>query len=590
MARMRRRGFLEASLSALGTPMLARAAQASDAPADLIVSAQTIHTVESANPSVTAFAVRNGRFIYAGSLDGALGLRGSKTEVIDFGNATILPGLIDAHMHLTSVGQALHEVDLYHVTSFDEIVRRTVAFSKTSPDSWITGEGWDQNLWPGQAFPTHEALSAALPNRPVLLERVDGHAILVNAEAMRVAHVTRATPDPVGGRILRDALGNPTGVFIDNAMGLIFDVVPAPSHEQLVRWARAACSEANRFGVTAIGEANTTGAALAALEELARTNELPIRIHTMLSDDPDLIATHLAKGPVHGAYDGRLSVRAIKMFSDGALGSRGAALLQPYTDDPANSGLLRITQGHITDVATRALAHGFQTCVHAIGDRGNRTVLDAYEAALRTVSRHDYRLRIEHAQVLSPQDIPRFKALGIIPSMQTTHQISDMGWAQDRLGPDRIKGAYAWRSLLDTGVIIANGTDAPVEPVNTLRTFHSAISRQNSENLPAGGWYPAQRMNRDEALRSMTIWAAHANFSEDTIGSIAPGKYADFVVMDQDWMKVAPESIMQTRIHATYSSGRKVYDGTRDAANGIPTRPRRYARGISTCSCAAGSG
>ncbi len=587
---MRRRGFLEASLSAIGSPMLARAAQATDAPADLIVSAHTIHTVETANPSASAFAVRDGSFVYVGSLEGALAMRGSKTEVVDFGNATILPGLIDAHMHLTAVGQALHEVDLYHVMSFDEIVRRTVAFAKTSPDNWIIGAGWDQNLWPGKTFPTHEALSAAIPNRPVLLHRVDGHAILVNAEAMRIARVTRATPDPVGGRILRDASGNPTGVFIDNATEQIYAAVPAPSHEQLVRWARAACTEANRFGVTAIGEANTSGAALAAFEELARMSQLPLRLHTMLADDPELIATHLAKGPVHGAHDGRISVRAIKMFSDGALGSRGAALLQPYSDDPANSGLLLTTQAHITDVATRALAHGFQTSVHAIGDRGNRIVLDAYEAALRTVSPYDYRLRIEHAQVLSPQDIPRFKALGIIPSMQTTHQISDMGWAGDRLGPERVKGAYAWRSLLDTGVIIANGTDAPVEPVNSLRTFHSAISRQNSENLPAGGWYPAQCMHRDEALRSMTIWAAHANFSENAIGSIAPGKYADFVVMDQDWMKAAPESIMRTRIQATYSSGSKVYDGTLDTANGHPTRPQRYARGISTCSCGAGSG
>ncbi|MGA3038189.1 MAG: amidohydrolase [Vulcanimicrobiaceae bacterium] len=583
---MRRRGFLEASLSAIGTPMIARAAQASGAPADLIVSAQTIHTVEPVAPAATAFAVRNGRFVYVGSVEGALALRGAKTEVVDFGNATILPGLVDAHMHLTSVGQALHEVDLYHVTSFDEVVRRTVAFAKTSPDTWIVGGGWDQNLWTGKAFPTHDALSAAIPDRPVLLERVDGHAILVNAETMRIARVTKSTPDPVGGRILRDASGSPTGVFIDNATRLIYAVEPAPSHDQLVRWTRAACTEAGRFGVTAIGEANTTGAALAAFEEIARADQLPIRIHAMLSDNADLIAAHFAKGPVHGAYDGRLSVRAIKMFSDGALGSRGAALLQPYSDDPANRGLLLITQAHITDVATRALAHGFQTCVHAIGDRGNRTVLDAYEDALRTVPRRDYRLRIEHAQVLSPQDIPRFKALGIIPSMQTTHQISDMNWAQDRLGPERVKGAYAWRSLLDTGVIIANGTDAPVEPVNTLRTFHSAISRQDGENLPTGGWYPAQRMNRDEALRSMTIWAAHANFSEDTIGSIASGKYADFVVMDQDWMKVAPESIMQTKIRATYSSGRQVYDGTHDTASGIPTRPRRYARSVSMCSCA----
>jgi predicted amidohydrolase YtcJ len=366
-------------------------------------------------PVATAFAARDGRIVFVGSRDGAFALRGPHTEVADLGDATVLPGLIDAHFHLTSVGAALHEVDLTHATSFDEVIARTVAFAKTSPDPWIFGEGWDQNLWPDKAFPSHAALSAAIADRPVVLDRVDGHAVLVNARAMQLAGITRAMPDPAGGRIVRDAAGEPSGVFIDNAMELIYRTVPPPTHAQLVRRTRDAIAEANRFGVTAIGEAYSDAAALAAYDEVARSGDLHLRIHAMLADDPDLLAASFAKGPVHGAYAGRLSIRAIKMFVDGALGSRGAALLQPYSDDPGNSGLIRTLQEHITDVATRALAHGFQTCVHAIGDRGNRIVLDAYEAALQTVPPGDYRLRIEHAQVLSPADIPRFKALGHHP-------------------------------------------------------------------------------------------------------------------------------------------------------------------------------
>jgi predicted amidohydrolase YtcJ len=273
---------------------------------------------------------------------------------------------------------------------------------------------------------------------------------------------------------------------------------------------------------------------------------------------------------VHLAYGGRLSTRAIKLFIDGAMGSRGGLLFDPYSDDPNNRGLQRITQAHVEDVADKALAGGFQVCTHAIGDRGNNIILNAYENALRRRPVRDHRFRIEHAQLLIASDIPRFAQLGIIPSMQTTHQVSDMRWALARLGPDRVTRAYAWRSLLDTGVIIPNGTDAPVEVVNSIRTFHAAITRQDESNSPAGGWHPEQRMTRDEALKSMTIWAAHGNFMEHAVGSISVGKYADFAVLDRDWMRVAPEEIMGTRILSTYSSGKQVYeaplDGTAEVA------------------------
>ena len=557
---MQRPGFLRSLLALFGAPWLsAEPADAQGAPADLIVTGATIHSVDDANPSPEAFAVRGGRFVLVGSAGAVMQLKGAETGVLDLSGKTVLPGLIDAHLHLTQLGLSLHELRLFGVRSLDDVIRATVAFAKTSPDRWIAGDGWDQNLWAGEAFPTHDALSAALPDRPVALERVDGHALFVNAAAMRLAGVTQATPDPPGGRIQRDAAGNPTGVFIDNAASLVYRVIPPPSEAQLRRAALSGAAECHRWGVTAIGEARTTAADLRIYRELASTGALRLRNYTRVEDDAALISAVLSEGPISGAYDGQLWVRGIKLFADGALGSRGAALLAPYDDDPGNVGLLRTTQAHIEEVSERALRGGFQVSVHAIGDRGNRVALDAYESALRRVPAQGHRFRVEHAQVLSPTDIPRFKELQLIASMQATHQTSDMAWAAQRLGPARLEGAYAWRSLLDTGTIVANGTDAPVERVSTLRTFHASIARQNEKNEPPGGWYPQQRMTRNEALKSMTIWAAYANFQEEVIGSITAGKYADFVVMDRDWMAVPPEEIMGTAILATYFGGKEVY-------------------------------
>jgi predicted amidohydrolase YtcJ len=576
-----RRSTLLAGLAAAATaPAAASAATGGDA--DLIVTARTIHTVDPSTPRAQAFAVRDGRFVYVGSRDGARALRGPRTKALDLGDVTVLPGLIDAHLHFVSVGQALHEVDLAHVASFEEVVRRTAAFAGSARDPWIVGDGWDQNLWPGKMFPSHDALSAALPDRPVVLYRVDGHALLANAKAMALAGVTASVADPSGGRVLRDAHGAPSGVFVDNAMKLVTAAIPPPSHDQLVRASEAALHECHRWGLTSIGDPGIGQNVIAAYEELARAGRYTLRNHVMLAGSDDaLIAAYLPRGPRTLAFDGRLSIRSIKLYADGALGSRGAALLAPYSDDPANTGLLRTTQAAVQSLCERALRAGFQVCTHAIGDRGNRVVLDAYEAALRSVPVRDHRLRIEHAQVLAPDDVPRFAKLGVTPSMQTTHQISDMPWAQARLGPDRVTGAYAWRALLDTGVTIANGTDAPVEAVDARRTFHAAIARQNEANEPAGGWYPRERMTRDEALRSMTIWAARASFTEHAAGSIAVGKYADFAVLDRDWMRVAPEAVMATRVLATYSSGKPVYEAPLTTAL-APLRARAR-RGTGCC-------
>ena len=554
----------------------------SEARAELIVLGATLHTVDPASAQAEAFAVHAGRFAFVGSREGALRLKGARTQVVDLTGKVVLPGLVDSHLHLIALGFDLQTVALEHVASFEEVVRRTAAFAKTSPDPWVQGSGWDQNLWPGQQFPTHTALSAALPDRPVVLYRVDGHALLANAAAMRLANVNAGTATPSGGRIEHDAAGQPTGVFIDNAMTLVEHAVPAPTSDQLQRAARKGIAECHRFGITSIGEANTAADHLSTFETLGLSGHLDLRVYTMLGDHPELLERELAAGPRNALYDGRLWVRAVKMFSDGALGSRGAALFEPYSDDPANTGLLRITPEHARSVAQKCLAAGFQVCMHAIGDRGNRLALDAYEAVLSgQPMQHDLRWRIEHAQVLEAQDIPRFARLGVIPSMQTTHQVSDMGWAQERLGPQRVRGAYAWRSLLDTGVIVPNGTDAPVETVNTARSFHAAITRQNEHNQPAGGWYPEQRMSREEALKAMTIWGAHASFREHLIGSISPGKYADFVVMDNDWMTVAPDELMQTRVLATYFAGKQVHD----AADPTPAARTSTLPRHGTCGC-----
>jgi len=578
-----RRATMLASLAAAATAPAVAATRRGDA--DLIVTAATIHTADPQTPRAHAFAVRDGHFVYVGSREGVRAYRGARTKSLDLGEATVLPGLIDAHLHFTHVGLALHEVDLVHVASYGEVVRRTVVFAAASPDAWIVGDGWDQNLWPDKAFPTHAALRAAIPDRPVVLSRIDGHALLANAKAMALAGVGAATADPSGGRILRDEHGAPTGVFVDNAMALIRRAIPPATHEQLVRAAVASLAECHRWGLTAIGDPGVDQAQLDAYAELVRAGRYTLRNHAMLAGSDDaLTARYLQRGPQPLADDGRLAIRAIKLYADGALGSRGAALLAPYDDDPGNTGLLLTPQARIQDVATRALRAGFQVCTHAIGDRGNRIVLDAYEAALGAVPTNDHRFRVEHAQVLSPDDIPRFARLGIVPSMQTTHQISDMGWAAARLGPRRVLGAYAWRSLLDTGVTIANGTDAPVEVVDTRRTFHAAIARQNEANQPPGGWYPHQVMTRAEALASMTVWAARANFMEHVAGSISTGKYADFAVLDRDWMRIVPDEVMATRFLATYSAGRQVYQAPLSTAELRSFRPRR--RGGSCCGSA----
>jgi len=509
-------------------------------------------------------AVRDGRVQFVGSLREALLYRGASTKVLDLTGRTVIPGMVDAHAHLFGLGDFLRNIDLTDTRSFDEIVSRVGARVGQSPSGrWIEGRGWDQNKWGDTRFPTHEALSRVSPNNPVVLTRIDGHAILANAAAMRAAGVTAATKDPAGGRIEHGANGEPTGVFVDNAMSLVERVVPNMSHDEMKSATLAAIAEANRWGLVALHDAGEPREVLDVFEELAKAGNFNLRVYAMIGDDSAAIAHYFQRGPQIGLYDNKLWIRSIKLYADGALGSRGAALLDPYADDPKNTGLLRSTPEHLRDVSTRALRNGFQVATHAIGDRGNRVTLDAYEAALKAVPVADHRFRIEHVQVLDHADVPRFAQLGVIPSMQAVHQTSDMYWASTRLGYAHTLGAYAWRSLLNTGVIIPNGSDFPVERVNPLYSFHSAVSRQDEHDWPPGGWFPEQRMTRDEALKAMTIWPAFAGFQEQTMGSLTPGKLADFVVLDRDIMVVPESQILGTTVLATYIGGRAVYERSR---------------------------
>jgi len=549
-------------VAAAGTPSSAQ--RTAPPPADLIVTHAKIYTVDDNHPFVSAMAVRDGRIQFVGSEREALLLKGPSTRMLDAGGQTIIPGMIDAHAHLFGLGTFLKNIDLTDTRSYDAIVSRVATRLKDIPSGrWVIGRGWDQNKWGDTRFPTHEALSRVSPNNPVVLERIDGHALLVNSAAMKAAGVSSATKDPAGGRIERGANNEPTGVFIDNAMSLIERVIPPLSHDDMRSATLGAIAESNKYGLVGLHDPGEPREVLDVFEELAKAGTFSLRVYAMIADDSAAIEHYFQRGPQSALYDGHLWIRSIKLYADGALGSRGAALLDPYTDDAKNVGLLKSTPDHLRDVATRALQHGFQVGTHAIGDRGNRVALDAYEAALKAVPTVDHRFRIEHVQVLDHADVPRFAQLGVIPSMQAVHQTSDMYWAPTRLGYARTFGAYAWRSLLNTGVIIPNGSDFPVERVNPLYSFHAAVSRQDDNSWPPGGWFPEQRMTREEALKSMTIWPAYAGFMETTTGSLTPGKFADFVILDRDIMTIPESSILGTGVIATYIGGKAVYERSR---------------------------
>ena len=530
-------------------------------PADLIVHGGRIYTVDPNRPFVDAMVIKDGKVVFVGPERLAMNYKGTATRAIDLAGKTVIPGMIDAHAHLSGLGSALRTVDLVGTTSYEDIIARVSARARETPaGTWIVGRGWDQNDWPDTRFPTNEALSRAVPGHPVYLTRVDGHAALINAAALRAAGITAATKDTPGGKLERNADGSPTGVLIDDAMFQAQRVIPATTKDEMRRATVAAVHEANRWGLTGIHDAGVATNETALYEEMAQDGSFTLRSYLMVQPDDASLAYFFKRGPQLGLHGGKIWIRSIKAYADGALGSRGAALLEPYADDAKTNGLIRTTPERFKFLAVSALKNGFQLNSHAIGDRGNRIVLDAYESALKEVPTGDHRLRVEHAQIIHSDDIPRFAQLGVIPSMQASHQTSDMYWAGNRLGQNRLLGSYAWRSLLNTGAIIPNGSDFPVEHVNPLISFHAAFSRQDAKDWPVGGWLPQERMTRDEALKSMTIWAAYSGFMEKEVGSLEPGKYADFVILDQDIMQVPAELVLKTNVVSTYLGGKSVYE------------------------------
>ena len=534
--------------------------------ADLVLVNATFHTLDPEQPTAEALAIRGLRIVHIGNRAGAEAMAGETTRIIDLQGATVLPGLVDAHAHFLGLGKTLQSLNLVGTGSAADVRHEVLqACSGAAEGDWVYGRGWDQNDWDVKEFPSWRDLEGC--DHPIYLSRVDGHALWVNDVALRKAGVHKGTPDPDGGRIVRDERGIPTGVLVDNAENLVLDLVPAPTHDQLIQRALLAQQECLRLGLTSVTDAGVDAAGLDVYQELHRTGQLKVRIHAMVQGEAGLLDLYQHMGPTVLHDDPRLTIRGFKLYADGALGSRGAALLEPYSDDPGNSGLLISDAAEIEQITLQAIRKGWQVCTHAIGDRAVREVLDAYERALATRYEgiaggnqgHD-RLRIEHAQVVHPDDIPRFAELKVIPSMQPTHATSDMPWAEARLGPGRIADAYAWRRLLDTGVRIPLGSDFPVESPDPLWGIYAAVTRQDHEGNPPGGWMPGQRLTVEEAVRGFTVDAAWASYWDGWVGALRKGGPADMVVLSHDIFTIPPAEILETRVLMTIIGGEVLYE------------------------------
>ena len=528
---------------------------------DLLLFNANVVTMNPRQPALEAIAIEQDRIAWVGSNEEAQRMFG-KVRSIDLHGATVLPGIIDAHTHLIELGKSLLRLNLKDVASEREAVERVKKrVVSAAPNEWILGWGWDEGKW-AAAYPDNRALSEASPNNPVLLTGLHSYAAWANKKALQLAGVSKETRDPENGKILRDAkTGEPTGILLNRAQELVEKHVPPMSLEQTKNAIELAAEECVRNGLTSVHEARVSREMVQAFRELSNEGRLPLRIYVMLdAGDPALVKEWLARGP---EIDPRhwLTIRAFKLFADGALGSRGAALLEPYSDAPGTKGVITTPEAEIHGLTRSSLQKGFQVCTHAIGDAANRSTLDAYEQALREVPQaRDVRLRIEHAQVVALEDIPRFAKLGVIPSMKPTHCTSDMGWAEKRLGPQRIKGAYAWRSLLQTGAHLPLSSDFPGETLNPFYGIYAALTRQDPHGNPPGGWYPEQRLTLDEALRGYTTEAAYAEFEENTKGSIETGKLADFTVISNDITRLSPKEILSVRVLKTLVGGKVVYD------------------------------
>ena len=515
------------------------------------------HNRELQRFSVLVFDDETGKVLARG--DKALAQQYPGAKQLAGNGKAVLPGLIDGHGHVLGLGQNLAQAELRGSSSEQDAVARVKAFAdanKAAP--WIIGRGWNQVLWPSNSFPTKASLDEAINDKPVYLERVDAHAGWANSKALALAGINKNTIDPPGGEIVRDAQGNPTGDLIDNAMALVEQHIPTADSAAKLRALDAAFKHLLALGITSVHDAGVDSDTLALYQQLAVAKKLPMRLYPMLSARDPQLKNWLAEGIIDDSSD-FLDIRSVKIYGDGALGSRGAALIEPYSDEPKSKGLLVTQPDRLTQVMQLTLKAGFQTNVHAIGDLANRLVLDRFEKLLNAEQRKTGRHRIEHAQIVAPNDIPRFASLNVLPSMQAVHATSDKNMAGDRLGVARLRGAYAWRSFVDQGSIIVGGSDFPVELANVFHGIHASVTRQDHNNQPEGGWLPEQRLTLVEALRSFTVDAAYGAFQENSMGTLAPGSWADFIIIDRDLFNIAPEQLWQVEVEQTFVNGKQVF-------------------------------
>lgn len=506
-------------------------------------------------PRAEAVAIDGAMIVAVGSRADIDALVGPRTRVLDLDGGTAVPGLVDAHAHLVGLGQSLEVVDLRGARSIEEVVERLRA--SAPKDGWVLGRGWDQNLWPGAAMPTHAPLTAAFPDRPVWLRRVDGHAGWANRALVEHAKINRSTAAPAGGEILRDEQGEPTGVLVDAAMGLV--TPPAGTRADVRRWIVAGAAHATARGLTGVHDMGIDAEDDEVYRALAEEDALALRVHAYGSEG--WLDRGLAqRRPDVVRADAMYLLRGVKVYADGALGSRGAALLVEYADRPGHRGLMQHSAEALRERCRQCVAGGWQIATHAIGDLANRSVLDAYAEVLARPGAKDLRLRIEHCQIVDPADIPRFAALGVVASMQPTHATSDMAWVPDRIGAERLAGAYAWRRFLDAKVVLAFGSDFPVERVEPTFGLHAAVTRQDEHGSPAGGWLPDQCLTLDEALAAFTRGAAFASHREDHLGTLRPGMQADVTCFASSLDVGAPAELRDVKVRATIVAGRAAYE------------------------------
>ncbi|HKQ99438.1 MAG TPA: amidohydrolase [Pyrinomonadaceae bacterium] len=534
--------------------------------ADLVFKNGIVYTVNERQPRAEAVAIKGNRIIFVGSNADVRKYEGKATRVVDLKGKVVVPGLTDSHYHLFGVGLREMTLNLEGTTSLEDLLSKLKArVERARPGEWITGRGWIETFWKPPVFPTRQDLDRVSPNNPVFLDRADGHGAVVNSAALKIAGVDRNTPNPFGGEISKDKAGEPNGMLLDNAQDLVTKHIPQTTPAEAEQAILLGVKRSIELGWCQIQDAGGSYADVALYRKLYEEGKIKLRIYKAVYGPGENAEQLLREGPTVGAYDNRFTLRTIKVVSDGALGSRGAALLEPYADKPETSGFLTVKEEELQPMLAEALRQGIQVETHAIGDRANRFVLDSYEKAMTAVPPgqrkvREPRWRIEHAQIVNPSDIPRFSRLGVIPSMQPSHAIGDLHFAPSRLGIKRLEGAYAWQSFIKSGSIVVAGSDAPVERGEPMIEFYAAVARRDQKGFSGEGWHPEQAVSREQALKMLTLWPAYAAFEEKLKGSLEAGKLADLTVLSADIMKISEPEILKTRCLMTVIGGEIVYD------------------------------